>query len=924
MQRAIHIRPARISASTIHRIGRLRYTTEAASTTSTTAASSLNKKRLPILRYSFAAGVIVAGIYGGAGYYSLHDEPFNKQFIANVPGAEIAIHTVTKLQNTSVTDIKEAANKTVHNVEQVVRDVREGGEKAIHNISKTYDNASKTIGDMTQSASKSLESVSKTVESAKDTVVIQYHTMQHKVQELTVAAKDSFEKVRSMVSGQPQPEKTPKPVQVESKDAPQKPGSATKSLPVVHDVQPVEAPVETEVPQKGSSVVQSAVSTLKEGDTRTVEAAKKIEAKATEIAQDTKAKVTTVIGDVKSKATAVAQDIKSKSTSVVHDIKHKAVQGLDVEPQPTPDISDLKNAASSVVEDVISKTGAIVADVKSKASSVASDVESTVEDIGSRAKTVVDDVKAIAGSKADQVKAQTTSTIGDAISKASSISDDLKAAVNNAELKVKTLVQDAEARASSTYQDVKSEATSLAKDAVSKATAAVENVKSSTFEDVESAVEKLLPSSSHEPPSGGFISTAELRARHQDANHDANGTTSPTSTLPSPTINVTPELKSSPPGSKSFKDVEGVLRSLPDQPLVNSLHRLVDTLSLVVDESTSPTEMHRVRDELYALADYVKSMSASEASRLNKTLEEHADKYSEILCAHVTAAEQALLEQAASLNHSTEEKLKEEQHILESKHSNSLAEALAAQNAEFKATLVKELATQAEELERYYSREVKTRVDKERAGRLARLDHLALKLQHLERIALDVGEGLERQYNATAFRAAVDVLRDTALEAAIRTGFAREAEAMQQLGKGRVFIEILLDSIPNDVAISGVATVPYLEERFLAMRDQIRRIQLLPDDAGPVSYVVAVGLSSFILPKEGFVPGNDVEAILARAEHWMMEGDLDAATREVNGLKGWPKRLADDWLKEARQRLEVKQVVDILDAHIKLHSLGKV
>ena len=95
------------------------------------------------------------------------------------------------------------------------------------------------------------------------------------------------------------------------------------------------------------------------------------------------------------------------------------------------------------------------------------------------------------------------------------------------------------------------------------------------------------------------------------------------------------------------------------------------------------------------------------------------------------------------------------------------------------------------------------------------------------------------------------------------------------------------------------------------MRNSARRVQLLPDDAGPVSYMFAVGLSYFILPKEGLVPGQDVEAILARAEHWMREGDLDAAAREVNSLKGWPKRLAKDWLKEATQRLEVEQVVDV-------------
>jgi len=41
------------------------------------------------------------------------------------------------------------------------------------------------------------------------------------------------------------------------------------------------------------------------------------------------------------------------------------------------------------------------------------------------------------------------------------------------------------------------------------------------------------------------------------------------------------------------------------------------------------------------------------------------------------------------------------------------------------------------------------------------------------------------------------------------------------------------------------------------------------------------------------------------------EKDLDGAAREVNQLQGWAGKLAGDWLREARKRLEVEQALQV-------------
>ena len=47
-------------------------------------------------------------------------------------------------------------------------------------------------------------------------------------------------------------------------------------------------------------------------------------------------------------------------------------------------------------------------------------------------------------------------------------------------------------------------------------------------------------------------------------------------------------------------------------------------------------------------------------------------------------------------------------------------------------------------------------------------------------------------------------------------------------------------------------------------------------------------------------------SVLARAEHYLNEKDLDGAAREVNQLKGTAGVLVGDWLEAARRRLEVQ------------------
>ena len=71
---------------------------------------------------------------------------------------------------------------------------------------------------------------------------------------------------------------------------------------------------------------------------------------------------------------------------------------------------------------------------------------------------------------------------------------------------------------------------------------------------------------------------------------------------------------------------------------------------------------------------------------------------------------------------------------------------------------------------------------------------------------------------------------------------------------------------------------------------------------------------SFAVRAAPDLTSDATEAILARAEYHLERGDVERATEEVVRLTGWPHRLARDWLREARVRLEAQQAIDVLHA----------
>ena len=237
-----------------------------------------------------------------------------------------------------------------------------------------------------------------------------------------------------------------------------------------------------------------------------------------------------------------------------------------------------------------------------------------------------------------------------------------------------------------------------------------------------------------------------------------------------------------------------------------------------------------------------------------------------------------------------------------------------------------EVIAQGIELQRRWIREIKVRVEQERGGRLAKLEDLASNLKKLERITLDNSVYLDQNIGIHALWSAIRALTHNTVEAHERKPFRDELRILRHLNlaKEDPVISTALETLDSStIPDTGVEPLADLSTWFTTtVAPKVAAVALVPDqDAGLLSHLASDFFSSFTFKKAGLVQGDDVLSVLARAEYYLNEKDLDSAARELNQLNGVAKVLLQDWLKAARERLEVEQALDVVQTQATFASL---
>ncbi|BFZ53058.1 MICOS complex subunit mic60 [Savitreella phatthalungensis] len=259
------------------------------------------------------------------------------------------------------------------------------------------------------------------------------------------------------------------------------------------------------------------------------------------------------------------------------------------------------------------------------------------------------------------------------------------------------------------------------------------------------------------------------------------------------------------------------------------------------------------------------------------------------------------------------QQLEQARHQLEAQYQQRLASEVQRIDNIANQRLKNDLTEQAAQLHKLMQRDVRSQVEQERGGRLGRLEQLQKSVQELKQLQLDSSDYVKSRARVQDLEIAVAALKTALRESDGATPFVDELAALREVaGNDDELVRAAVSSISRDAFENGIPTLAQLSDRFRSVRDKVNQAALVPDDAGAGAHALSWLLSHAMFEKRGMVVGDDVAAILSRAQAYLEASDLDAAIREVNSLRGWPKVLAQDWLNKARSHAEVQLAVDAL------------
>ena len=144
----------------------------------------------------------------------------------------------------------------------------------------------------------------------------------------------------------------------------------------------------------------------------------------------------------------------------------------------------------------------------------------------------------------------------------------------------------------------------------------------------------------------------------------------------------------------------------------------------------------------------------------------------------------------------------------------------------------------------------------------------------------------------------------------------------------------MLDSIPHEAVSSenGIQSEAGLQQRFRKVKKICKKVALVPEVGGGLGTYALSYLHSFLAinvwryssaVEYGRDPTDmDTFELLHYAENSLRQGNVEEAIKLINCLTGEPRRVAQDWLRDAQLHLETKQAIHLLQNYMAANSLA--
>ncbi|XP_044303342.1 MICOS complex subunit MIC60 isoform X2 [Varanus komodoensis] len=376
---------------------------------------------------------------------------------------------------------------------------------------------------------------------------------------------------------------------------------------------------------------------------------------------------------------------------------------------------------------------------------------------------------------------------------------------------------------------------------------------------------------------------------------------------------VTPEIQ---PGWKGLKitDLAGQLTADDLNSLIAHAHRRIDQLNKELVEL-------RVREQQHI-------DSALEKQKLE-------DKK-----AFESAVAKALEHHKAEIQLEQEKKVEEAQAVMESEmrtqlrrqaaaHADHLRDVLRIQEQEFKLQFDQNLSEKLSEQEMQYKRLAQEQLDNFTLD----INTAYARLRGIEQAVESHALAEEESRKAHQLWLSVEALKQSMKTASgdnTTEPLEGAVDAIQASCSDNAFTQALTAALPPESLSRGVYTEEALRARFHTVQKLAKRVALIDETRNSLYQYFLSYLQSLLMihpqqlkpPSEIGSEDLDTFKLLSYASYCIEHGDLELAAKFVNQLKGESRRVAQDWLHEARMTLETKQVVDILTAYASAVGLG--
>lgn len=145
--------------------------------------------------------------------------------------------------------------------------------------------------------------------------------------------------------------------------------------------------------------------------------------------------------------------------------------------------------------------------------------------------------------------------------------------------------------------------------------------------------------------------------------------------------------------------------------------------------------------------------------------------------------------------------------------------------------------------------------------------------------------------------------------------------------------KIALKSIPKGVVENGVYSEDALIQRFEKVEDVCKRVSLVDEEhSSLMRYALSYLQSMLIIDtskiSEQEIADEEIDVtklgtydLLARIRYYLKERNLEMSLKYANQLRGEPRKVASDWIRDVRNHLEVRQVSSILQAQCSAATL---